>query len=97
MQSSPYATGVAMVALREAGIPVTDSAYQKGIRYLLSNQLEDGSWYVKTRSLAVQPYFDAGFPHGFDQWISASATSWAVMALTPAQPGSRRSASGRRQ
>ena len=43
-------------------------------------QLEDGSWYVKTRALGFQPYFDNGFPHGVDQWISGAATGWATMA-----------------
>jgi len=31
--------------------------------------------------LPFQPYFESGFPHGDDQWISAAATSWAAMAL----------------
>jgi hypothetical protein len=25
---------------------------------------------------------NSGFPHGRDSWISAAATSWAVMALS---------------
>ena len=29
----------------------------------------------------LQPYFDAGFPHGRDQFISASATNYATQAL----------------
>jgi hypothetical protein len=41
---------------------------------------------VKSRALAIQPYFDAGFPQGFDQWISAAGTSWATMALALASP-----------
>src|SRR5882724_11908546 len=65
------------------------SAYERGAQFLLSTQQEDGSWHVKTRSLAFQPYFEAGFPHGFDQWISAAGTSWATMALALSpQPGS---------
>jgi len=36
--------------------------------------------------MAFQPYFDAGFPHGFDQWISAAGTNWATMALSLASP-----------
>ena len=60
------------------------AAYQRGARFLLNTQLEDGSWYVKNRSLAFQPYFESDFPHGHDQWISAAATNWAVMALAPA-------------
>jgi hypothetical protein len=32
--------------------------------------------------MTFQPYFDSGFPHGFDQWISAAGTSWATLALS---------------
>ena len=38
------------------------------------------------RALAFQPYFDFGFPHGYNQWVSAAATSWATIALTLALP-----------
>lgn len=86
MQSSPYATGRSLVALQLGGLPVSDPAYQLGIKFLLTTQQEDGSWYTKTRALAFQPYFDAGFPHGYDQWMSAAGTSWAAMALTLALP-----------
>jgi len=86
MESSAYAAGRSLVALRTAGLPVTDAAYQRGVQFLLSTQQEDGSWYVKSRAMAFQPYFDAGFPHGFDQWISAAGTSWATMALLMASP-----------
>ncbi|HUQ92961.1 MAG TPA: ankyrin repeat domain-containing protein [Bryobacteraceae bacterium] len=85
LASDAYATGQALVALHESGaVAVTDAAYQRGARFLLNTQLEDGSWYVKSRSLAFQPYFESDFPHGHDQWISAAATNWAVMALAPA-------------
>jgi hypothetical protein len=30
---------------------------------------------------AIQPYFEAGFPHGRNQFISAAATSWAAIGL----------------
>jgi len=60
--------------------------YQRGIKFLLATQHEDGSWHTKTRALSFQPYFDAGFPHGYDQWMSAAGTSWAAMALTLALP-----------
>jgi Prenyltransferase and squalene oxidase repeat len=85
MASDAYATGQTLVALHESGaLAVIDTAYQCGIRFLLNTQLEDGSWYVKSRSHPFQPYFESGFPHGHDQWISAAATNWAVMALAPA-------------
>jgi ankyrin repeat protein len=86
VESAAYATGIALVSLRTAGLPVSDAAYERGIRFLLNTQLEDGSWFVKTRALAFQPYFEAGFPHGFDQWISAAGTSWATMALALGSP-----------
>jgi len=85
MASDAYATGQALVALSGSGIiAVTDPAYKRGIDYLLANQLDDGSWYVRSRAIAFQPYFESGFPHGHDQWISAAATNWATRALIPA-------------
>jgi hypothetical protein len=43
--------------------------------------LADGSWFVESRSLPVQPYFESGFPHDRSQFISCFASSWATMAL----------------
>jgi ankyrin repeat protein len=88
--STAYATGKALVALHTAGLATSDPAYQRGVRYLLDSQQEDGSWYVKSRALGFQPYFNAGFPYSHDQWISAAATSWATMALTLAEPAPAR-------
>ncbi len=83
--SDAYATGQALYALYESGaISVSDPAYQHGVRFLINSQLEDGSWHVRSRAAPVQPYFESGFPHGHDQWISAAATSWATLALIPA-------------
>jgi hypothetical protein len=82
MASDAYATGQALVALHQASkLPVIDPAYQQGVSYLLDRQAADGSWAVKTRTLPLQKYFESGFPHGEDQWISAAASSWATMAL----------------
>jgi ankyrin repeat protein len=96
MESSAYATGKSLFALQTADLPVSDAAYRRAVKFLLSTQQEDGSWYVKTRAMASQPYFDAGFPHGFDQWISAAGTSWATMALSLASPTRTAMASRRR-
>ena len=76
-----YATGMALYALHEAGVPVSSAAYKKGVSFLLSTQYPDGSWLVKTRSYPVQPYFESGFPFGHNQWISAAGSSWASMAI----------------
>ena len=86
MESNAFTTGLAMVALQASGLPVTDAAYQKGVKYLLATQHEDGSWHVKTRAAGFQPYFENGFPHGVDQFISAAGTGWATMALSLAAP-----------
>jgi ankyrin repeat protein len=91
MQPDAYSTGESLVALNEgAGVPVTDPAWHKGLRYLLSTQESDGSWHVHTRQLspaAVSPhYLESGFPYGHDQFISTAGTSWAAMALMLALP-----------
>jgi ankyrin repeat protein len=82
MESNAYATGQTLVALQTAGMPVSGPVYRRGVQFLLDTQMEDGSWYVRTRALGFQPYFDNGFPYGVDQWISTAGTDWATMALT---------------
>ncbi len=85
LESDAYGTGLAMHALLESGqLKVTDAAWQRGRDYLLKTQLDDGSWYVRSRAPKFLPYFESGFPHGHDQWISSAATAYAVMALAPA-------------
>jgi hypothetical protein len=82
LESDAYATGQALVALHESGAAsVGDAPYRRGVRFLLDTQRADGSWYVKTRAVPIQPLFDIGFPHGRDAWISAAATNWASTAL----------------
>lgn len=89
MESDAYATGSALVALHETGrLKASDTAYQRGLRFLLKTQQADGSWHVKSRSKPFQAYFESGFPHGTDQFISIAASSWAVTALIFACPDS---------
>jgi hypothetical protein len=88
MASDAFATGQALAALHESGaLPADDPAYRRGVAYLLSTQLADGSWLVKSRSTPFQPHFESGFPHGPDQWVSMAATNWAIRALAPAAGG----------
>jgi ankyrin repeat protein len=91
MESSAFATGRALVALQTAGLAASDAAHQRAVKFLLSTQQQDGSWYVRSRAMGFQPYFDAGFPHGFDQWISAAGTNWATLALAQASPAPKKS------
>lgn len=82
LASDAYATGQALTALHQAGgVPITHRAYQRGVNYLLADQATDGSWAVVTRAFPFQKQFEGGFPYGYDQWISAAASSWATMAL----------------
>jgi len=82
--SDAYASGQALFALKEAGVvKISDAQYKNGARFLMNTQMEDGSWFVRSRTIPFQPYFDAGFPYGPDQFISAAATNWATMALLP--------------
>jgi ankyrin repeat protein len=82
LESDAYATGQTMFALAQAGgIPGNHAAYQRAVKFLLSKQCADGSWYVASRSPKFQPYFESGFPYGHDQWISSMATGWATAAL----------------
>jgi uncharacterized protein (TIGR03067 family) len=82
MDSDAYATGTALVALHQAGsLPTTDPAYRRGVAFLLKTQQEDGSWLVRSRSKPLQPYYESGFPHGKDQFISSAASAWATTAL----------------
>jgi|GEM_PF-370056 len=87
LESDAYATGSALVALHEGGgLPTSDPVYQRGLRFLLKAQLTDGSWHVKSRSKPFQPYFESGYPHGKDQFISIAAGGWATKALLLALP-----------
>jgi hypothetical protein len=76
-----YATGIALYALHEAGMPATHQVYQSGLKFLLSTQAPDGTWHVRSRSLEFQPYFESGYPYERDQWISAAGAAYATFAL----------------
>ncbi|MGI8602381.1 MAG: prolyl oligopeptidase family serine peptidase [Verrucomicrobiales bacterium] len=90
MSSDAYATGTALVALYQAGrVATADPAYRKGLKYLISTQLDDGSWHVKTRSEPFQKYYESGYPHGEDQFISISAAGWSTTALALALPAGK--------
>jgi len=87
MPSDAYATGTVLVALHEAaGMSDSEPVYRAGLRYLIATQLDDGSWHVKTRSTPIQTYYESGYPHGPDQFISIAAAGWATTALALALP-----------
>jgi len=82
-----YATGSALVALHATGqLSADDDAYRRGLAFLLKSQLEDGSWHVVSHSKPFQAYFESGYPHGADQFISIAAAGWATTAMALALP-----------
>ena len=87
MASDAYATGSALVALHQAGgLATSDPIYQRGVSLLLKSQQADGSWHVRSRSKPFQTYYESGFPHAKDQFISMAASGWATTALALACP-----------
>jgi ankyrin repeat protein len=92
-ESEAYSTGEALMALGMSGVLVSDTAYQKGIDFLLKTQMPDGSWHVKSRlhppAPVSPPYFESGYPYGHDQFLSAQGSAWAVTALAEAAGGNR--------
>lgn len=85
LESDAFATGQSIFALIQGGnLSASHPAVQRGLRFLLDTQLADGTWLVHRRAFPFQPPMDSGFPHGAEGWISATATSWAVMALVSA-------------
>lgn len=85
LSGDAYATATALVALRHAGLPADHPVYKKGVDYLLATQKE-GAWVVETRSRPIQIFFDNGDAGGSSQFISFTATNWAVMALLETIP-----------
>lgn len=67
--SDGHMTGLAVIVLREAGIPASDSRLQKGVAWLKANQRSSGRWW--TRSLNT------------DSWhfITYSGTAFPLLAL----------------
>jgi N-acyl-D-amino-acid deacylase len=89
MGSDAYATATVLYALLQASDVGPDSpVVRRGVQYLTDSQCDDGSWHVVTRAEPFQTYFESGFPHGADQFISTAASGWAtyVLLLTLPEP-----------
>jgi len=88
LKSDAYATGQTLYAIYESGMAKPeDAVYQKGIEYLMKTQTDEGAWVVKTRSFPIQPYIETDFPpYDYNQFISATASNWATIALLNALP-----------
>ena len=71
-------------------VPDKDGVYQRGIEWLLKNQLSDGTWFVPALAVPVQPHTFESFPHGWHQFASEAGSSWATLALLYTLPDKRR-------
>ena len=67
--SDGHMTGLAIIVLREAGVPANDPRLQKGIGWLKSNQRASGRWW--TRSLNTDAW----------HFITYSGTAFPLLAL----------------
>ena len=67
--SDGHMTGLAVLVLREAGVPAKGARLQKAVKWLLSNQRESGRWW--TRSLNTDKY----------HYITYSGTAYPLLAL----------------
>ena len=61
---------MAIVALREAGVPAADPRIQRGLTWLVKNQRESGRWW--TRSLNTDR----------QHFITYSGTAFPLLALS---------------
>ncbi len=87
--SDGHQTGLALIALREAGVSARDSAIRRGVQWLLRNQRQSGRWW--TRSLNTDTY----------HFITYSGTLYPLVALhlsgaLPEEPAAADHAQNRR-
>lgn len=68
--SDGHQTGLAIVVLREAGVPADDPRLQRGVAWLLKNQRASGRWW--TRSLNTEKW----------HFITYSGTAFPLLALS---------------
>jgi ankyrin repeat protein len=84
-RSDAYTTGLSIFALRTAaGRAGSYSAIDRGLKFLVRTQDEDGTWYVPKQVAAYNNHFDASFPHGYAQYASFAGTCWATIGMIEA-------------
>ena len=75
--SDGYATGLAVLALRRAGVGADSAQLKKGIGWLVANQKE-GTWPTHYVNKARDPQDNIG------KFMRDAATAFAILALTEA-------------
>jgi len=67
--SDGYGTGLVVYVLRQAGVPASDKALQRGVVWLKANQRESGQWFTYSLNESEHHY------------IAHAGTAYAVLAL----------------
>lgn len=81
LKSDAYATGQALCALTEAGLPLNDPAIAKAQAFLVKSQYVGGSWAMTSR-----PGGPGGKSAKNQAPIGYAGTAWAVMGLMRSSP-----------
>lgn len=71
-----YATGLVVYALQQAGVPRTDSRFERALQWLAANQQPEGNWLAWSLNKQRDPATDAA------RFMGDAATAYAVLALT---------------
>jgi len=74
-ESDGYATGIAVLAMEEAGIPRHDPMLQRGLAWLTAHQQKDGAWNALSINKKRDPASDPAL------FMQDAATAYAVLAL----------------
>ena len=74
-ESDGYATGIAVLAMEQAGVPPRDPVLLRGVSWLTTHQQQDGSW----SALSINKKRDPGSDPAL--FMQDAATAYAVLAL----------------
>jgi len=72
-------TGLAVLGLDKAGVPVQDPVVQRGLKWLRQHQYQDGSWWAPSLNGLRKPDGELG------RFLSDAATGYAVLAMEQAK------------
>lgn len=74
-ESDGYATGIAVLAMEQAGVPHHDPMLQQGLAWLTTHQQADGAWHAASINKKRDPASDPAL------FMQDAATAYAVLAL----------------